>query len=184
MGKKGAKGESSKGKKQDVPTETSKAPVDYDDDELLQEEEDEHPIFTYNNTPHFPTNSTIELGEARCHLFLLDLCYINQLVVLLRGTARPKIGANINLGCVYLVGIPVAVGLGFYLKLDFQGLWLGLLAAQASCAVTVLIVIARTNWEVQAERAKELTAGAAVFVDQFVEEEKPLKAENNDYSLC
>ncbi|XP_017251269.1 protein DETOXIFICATION 49 [Daucus carota subsp. sativus] len=102
----------------------------------------------------------------------------------LRGTARPKIGANINLGCFYLVGMPVAVGLGFYLKLDFQGLWLGLLAAQASCAVTMLIIIARTNWEVQAERAKELTAGAAVFVDQIVEEEKPLKAENKDYSLC
>ncbi|KAK1391612.1 hypothetical protein POM88_010668 [Heracleum sosnowskyi] len=62
--KKGAKGESSKGKKARCANYTSKAPVDYDDDELLEEEEDEHPIFTYNNTPHFPTFK-IELGEAR-----------------------------------------------------------------------------------------------------------------------
>ncbi|KAH6756785.1 hypothetical protein C2S51_038891, partial [Perilla frutescens var. frutescens] len=51
----------------------------------------------------------------------------------LRGTARPKVGANINLGCFYLVGMPVAVALAFYYKMDFEGLWLGLLAAQASC---------------------------------------------------
>ncbi|GFZ15303.1 MATE efflux family protein [Actinidia rufa] len=50
----------------------------------------------------------------------------------LRGTAQPKVGANINLGCFYLVGMPVAIGLGFYAGLDFEGLWMGLLAAQSS----------------------------------------------------
>ncbi|XP_017243740.1 protein DETOXIFICATION 49 [Daucus carota subsp. sativus] len=82
----------------------------------------------------------------------------------LRGTARPKIAANVNLGCFYLVGMPVAVGLGFFMGLDFEGLWLGLLAAQASCGVTVLIVMARTNWDVEALRAQELIAGAAEAV--------------------
>ncbi|KAM3271040.1 protein DETOXIFICATION 49 [Capsicum chacoense] len=76
----------------------------------------------------------------------------------LRGTARPKLGANINLGCFYLVGMPVAVYLGFFRGYDFTGLWIGLLAAQASCAITMLLVIlSRTNWEDQAKRAKELT---------------------------
>ncbi|KAJ8555721.1 hypothetical protein K7X08_013217 [Anisodus acutangulus] len=38
------------------------------------------------------------------------------------------------------------------------GLWLGLLAAQGSCAVTMmLIILVKTNWEDQARRAKELT---------------------------
>ncbi|KAL0371657.1 UNVERIFIED_CONTAM: protein DETOXIFICATION 49 [Sesamum calycinum] len=60
----------------------------------------------------------------------------------LRGTARPKVGANINLGCFYLVGMPVAVGLAFFYKMDFEGLWLGLLAAQASCMVTMMVVSA------------------------------------------
>ncbi|KAF3616144.1 putative membrane-bound O-acyltransferase domain-containing protein 2-like [Capsicum annuum] len=76
----------------------------------------------------------------------------------LRGTARPKLGANINLGCFYLVGMPVAVYLGFFCGYDFTGLWIGLLAAQASCAMTMLLVIlSRTNWADQAKRAKELT---------------------------
>ncbi|PWA72223.1 Multi antimicrobial extrusion protein [Artemisia annua] len=77
----------------------------------------------------------------------------------LRGTARPKIGANINLGCFYLVGMPVAVALGFFLGFDFEGLWLGMLAAQMSCVVTMLVVLGRTNWEFEAERARELTLG-------------------------
>lgn len=75
----------------------------------------------------------------------------------LRGTARPKMGANINLGCFYVVGMPVAVWLSFYGGFDFKGLWLGLLAAQGSCVVTMLLALARTDWEWQAQRAKELT---------------------------
>uniref|UniRef100_A0A5B7BXK5 Protein DETOXIFICATION n=1 Tax=Davidia involucrata TaxID=16924 RepID=A0A5B7BXK5_DAVIN len=80
----------------------------------------------------------------------------------LRGTARPKMGANVNLGCFYLVGMPVAVWLSFYAGFDFRGLWLGLLAAQGSCAVTMLLVLSRTDWERQAQRAKVLTGTIAV----------------------
>ncbi|KAI3460095.1 hypothetical protein Pfo_016758 [Paulownia fortunei] len=75
----------------------------------------------------------------------------------LRGSARPTIGANINLGSFYLVGMPVAFFMGFVLKMGFAGLWLGLLAAQASCALLMLFVLGRTDWIVQVERAKELT---------------------------
>ncbi|PSS11441.1 Protein DETOXIFICATION like [Actinidia chinensis var. chinensis] len=75
----------------------------------------------------------------------------------LRGSARPKMGANINLGCFYLVGMPVAVWLSFYTEFNFRGLWLGLLAAQGSCMVTMLIVLSRTDWERQAQRAEVLT---------------------------
>ncbi|KAM3343831.1 protein DETOXIFICATION 49-like [Capsicum galapagoense] len=76
----------------------------------------------------------------------------------LRGTARPKLGANINLGCFYIIGMPIAIWLGFFMGYDFKGLWFGLLGAQGSCAVTMMIIIlVKTNWEDQARRAKELT---------------------------
>ncbi|KAJ9186895.1 hypothetical protein P3X46_002415 [Hevea brasiliensis] len=79
----------------------------------------------------------------------------------LRGSARPTIGANINLGSFYLVGMPVAILMGFVAKMGFAGLWLGLLAAQASCAILMLYVLCRTDWIVQAERARELTKTSA-----------------------
>ncbi|KAJ6748055.1 PROTEIN DETOXIFICATION [Salix purpurea] len=56
----------------------------------------------------------------------------------LRGTARPKVGANINLGCFYLVGTPVAVWLAFF---------------------------AGTDWESEAQRAKELTNALVLVAD-------------------
>ncbi|KAE8733360.1 LOB domain-containing protein 24 [Hibiscus syriacus] len=80
----------------------------------------------------------------------------------LRGTARPKLGANINLGCFYLVGMPIAVWFSFFAGFDFKGLWLGLLAAQGSCVVTMLLVVTRTDWEFQALRAQELTSSGPV----------------------
>ncbi|KAJ7565282.1 hypothetical protein O6H91_02G054900 [Diphasiastrum complanatum] len=78
----------------------------------------------------------------------------------LRGSARPAIGANINLGSFYFVGMPVALILGFLVSTGFAGLWFGLLAAQATCATVMLFVMSRTNWTLQAKRAKQLTETA------------------------
>ncbi|XP_061345685.1 protein DETOXIFICATION 51-like [Gastrolobium bilobum] len=75
-----------------------------------------------------------------------------------RGTARPNVAANVNLSAFYLVGMPVAVGLGFWFKVGFCGLWLGLLSAQVCCAGLMLYVIGTTDWEHQASRAGLLTS--------------------------
>ncbi|KAI3876164.1 hypothetical protein MKW98_029116 [Papaver atlanticum] len=61
--------------------------------------------------------------------------------------------------------MPVAVGLSFYCGYDFKGLWFGLLAAESSCAVLLLIVLGRTDCELQAIRAKELTKNSSVLGD-------------------
>ncbi|XP_020221160.1 protein DETOXIFICATION 51 [Cajanus cajan] len=76
----------------------------------------------------------------------------------LRGTARPNVAANVNLGAFYLIGMPVAVGLAFWLKVGFCGLWLGLLSAQVCCAGLMLYRVGTTDWEYQASRAQMLTA--------------------------
>ncbi|KAK7277343.1 hypothetical protein RIF29_18494 [Crotalaria pallida] len=77
---------------------------------------------------------------------------------ILRGTARPVIGAHINLGSFYIVGTPVAMGLAFWFKVGFSGLWFGLLSAQLACAMSILyVVMARTDWEAEALKAEKLT---------------------------
>lgn len=103
----------------------------------------------------------------------------------LRGTARPKVGANINLGCFYIVGFPVALWLSFFMGFDFEGMWLGLLAAQGSCVVTMLVVLGKTDWEFEAQRAKELTGDGVVVDDsKDVEQQKlPSKAEIKEDSF-
>ncbi|OIV98808.1 hypothetical protein TanjilG_25054 [Lupinus angustifolius] len=77
---------------------------------------------------------------------------------ILRGTARPVIGANINLGSFYMVGTPVAMGLAFWFKIGFSGLWFGLLSAQLACVMSILyVVMASTDWEAEALKAEKLT---------------------------
>ncbi|MER2656553.1 hypothetical protein, partial [Escherichia coli] len=51
----------------------------------------------------------------------------------------------------------MAVFMGFFLKLGFPGLWLGLLAAQGSCALIMIYVLCTTDWRVEVERACNLT---------------------------
>ncbi|KAJ6419897.1 hypothetical protein OIU84_029924 [Salix udensis] len=75
----------------------------------------------------------------------------------LRGSARPTLGANINLGSFYGVGLPIAMLMGIAMGLGLLGFWLGLLVAQAVCAIVMVVVLTRTDWKVQANRARELT---------------------------
>ncbi|KAK1419005.1 hypothetical protein QVD17_28161 [Tagetes erecta] len=74
----------------------------------------------------------------------------------LRGSARPSIGARINLCSFYLVGTPVAIFSAFVWKLGFLGLCYGLLAAQVACLLSILTVIYKTDWVKEASDAREL----------------------------
>lgn len=100
----------------------------------------------------------------------------------LRGSARPSTGANINLGSFYFVGMPVAVVMGFVFNTGFTGLWLGLLAAQASCAALMLYVLITTDWSLQAQRAKELTGAHQLQHESAHKHDNNNAKENNNNS--
>ncbi|XP_058082080.1 protein DETOXIFICATION 54-like [Magnolia sinica] len=75
----------------------------------------------------------------------------------LRGTARPAIGVRINLACFYVLGIPLAIVLTFWIKVGYIGIWFGLLTAEIMCALSIMfVVMMKTDWEVEAHRAKKL----------------------------
>ncbi|KAM7257421.1 hypothetical protein ACFE04_013162 [Oxalis oulophora] len=74
----------------------------------------------------------------------------------LRGSARPSIGAIINFYSFYLVGAPLALVLAFVWRLGFVGLCYGLLGAQISCVVSILLVVYRTDWEKESLKAEDL----------------------------
>ncbi|KAI5446421.1 protein DETOXIFICATION 55 [Lathyrus oleraceus] len=75
---------------------------------------------------------------------------------ILRGSARPGIGAGINFYSFYLVGAPIGIVLGFVLKLGLVGFCYGLLAAQIACVVSILVVVYNTDWERESLKAKNL----------------------------
>ncbi|OMO91488.1 Multi antimicrobial extrusion protein [Corchorus capsularis] len=82
-----------------------------------------------------------------------------------RGCGWQKIGAVINLGAYYLMGIPSSIILAFVFHLGGKGLWTGLIVAlfvQASC---LAIVTLSTNWEQEAKKAADRVYNTASPAD-------------------
>ncbi|XP_020573463.1 protein DETOXIFICATION 55-like [Phalaenopsis equestris] len=74
----------------------------------------------------------------------------------LRGCARPAVGAAINLYSFYFVGAPAALLLAFGYGMGFIGLCFGLLAAQVVCAVSIFAAIWSIDWDQEAQKANDL----------------------------
>ncbi|CAK9142293.1 unnamed protein product [Ilex paraguariensis] len=98
--------------------------------------------------------------------------YVSQMLVLLAGshlldgiqsvlsgTARgcgwQKIGAIVNLGAYYLLGIPCGILLAFVYHTGGKGLWMGIIVALFAQASLLLIITICTNWEKEAKKATE-----------------------------
>ncbi|XP_039035463.1 protein DETOXIFICATION 12-like isoform X2 [Hibiscus syriacus] len=83
-----------------------------------------------------------------------------------RGCGWQHIGAYVNLGAFYLVGIPVAATLGFWLQLKGIGLWLGIQSGAFTQTILFAIVTSCINWEKQASKARErLFQGSSSIIE-------------------
>ncbi|KAL5079523.1 hypothetical protein RYX36_007944 [Vicia faba] len=85
--------------------------------------------------------------------------FLDGLQCVLSGNARgcgwQKIGAYVNMGSYYLVGIPLAIVLAFALRMGGMGLWLGIICALIVQVFSLTIVTIRTDWENEAKKATE-----------------------------
>ncbi|CDP11781.1 unnamed protein product [Coffea canephora] len=61
--------------------------------------------------------------------------------------------AYVNVGCYYLVGIPLGSVLGFYFQLGAKGLWSGMLGGTIMQTIILLWVTIRTDWIKEVEAA-------------------------------
>ncbi|KAK4767584.1 hypothetical protein SAY86_015334 [Trapa natans] len=85
--------------------------------------------------------------------------FLDGLQCVLSGTARgcgwQKIGAYVNLGSYYIIGIPSAILLAFVLHVGGKGLWLGIICALFVQVLSLLLITVRTNWDKEAKKATE-----------------------------
>ncbi|CAL1415077.1 unnamed protein product [Linum trigynum] len=68
---------------------------------------------------------------------------------------RVKLGAFVNLGAYYLLGVPCSIVLAFVYHKGGKGLWIGLTVAVFSQAMLMGILTVRTNWEKEAKKAND-----------------------------
>ncbi|KAJ8550058.1 hypothetical protein K7X08_033765 [Anisodus acutangulus] len=87
-----------------------------------------------------------------------------------RGSGWQHIGAYVNLGAYYLVGIPAALLLGFVLHLNGKGLWSGLVSGATVQSISLSLVTCLTNWEKQAIEARHrIFSEKLLGENQFIE---------------
>ncbi|TYH74654.1 hypothetical protein ES332_D05G416000v1 [Gossypium tomentosum] len=83
----------------------------------------------------------------------------DSIQVVLSGVAKgcgwQYIGAYVNLGAFYLIGLPVGIILGFVGHLNGRGLWLGIVVGSIVQTILLSLFAIFTNWEKQVAKAKE-----------------------------
>ncbi|KAL3631375.1 hypothetical protein CASFOL_024359 [Castilleja foliolosa] len=72
-----------------------------------------------------------------------------------RGCGWQHLGAYINLVAFYPFGIPIAAALGFWFHFGGKGLWGGIICGVALQTIMLSIITSCTNWEKQANKARE-----------------------------
>ncbi|CAN1232444.1 Protein DETOXIFICATION 40 [Linum perenne] len=61
--------------------------------------------------------------------------------------------AYVNVGCYYVIGVPLGVFFGFYLDFGAKGIWAGMIGGTALQTVILLWVTLRTDWEKEVEES-------------------------------
>ncbi|KAL2234403.1 protein DETOXIFICATION 16-like [Sesamum indicum] len=116
-------------------------------------------------------SNEIEVSKyvARMMPILAASNFMDGLQCVLSGTIRgcgwQKIGAFINLGSYYLVGIPTAILLAFVFHIGGRGLWSGILCALVVQVVCLFAIMLRTNWEHEARKAKDRVCDTSIPVE-------------------
>ncbi|CAL5042945.1 unnamed protein product [Urochloa decumbens] len=95
---------------------------------------------------------------AKMMMVIAVTIFFDGMMTVLSGVARgcgwQKIGACINLGAYYIVGIPSAYILGFVLCLGGMGLWMGINCGLLVQLLLLMIVTMCTDWDKEAAKAK------------------------------
>ncbi|XP_027923249.1 protein DETOXIFICATION 16-like [Vigna unguiculata] len=82
-----------------------------------------------------------------------------------RGCGWQKLGAFINLGSYYILGLPFSIVSAFVFHMKGQGLYLGIVLALTVQVVCFLLVTLRANWEKEAKKAAARVGGSGVQIE-------------------
>ncbi|XVF08421.1 hypothetical protein REPUB_Repub07fG0002300 [Reevesia pubescens] len=80
----------------------------------------------------------------------------------LRGCGWQKIGAYVNLGSYYLVGLPSANVLTFVFQFGGKGPRIGIICGSGLQAFQLIAITMRTNWELEAKKATKRVYGSSI----------------------
>nr|XP_027068451.1 protein DETOXIFICATION 21-like isoform X1 [Coffea arabica] len=101
----------------------------------------------------FTTSPDVAVAVGQLSPLLAFSILLNSVQPVLSGVA---VGAGwqgtvacVNVGCYYLLGIPIGVVLGYVIKLQVQGVWIGMLIGTLVQTIVLIVITLRTDWDRQ-----------------------------------
>ncbi|KAK3162038.1 hypothetical protein QOZ80_1BG0084500 [Eleusine coracana subsp. coracana] len=121
-------------------------------------------------------NETTKLGYL-----LAATIFLNSIQPVLSGVAIgagwQSLVAFVNIGCYYLVGLPLGAVFGFKLKLNATGIWAGMVIGTVLQTIILFVILARTRWQKEAMLAEERirTWGGSIDLPSIQENQEETK---------
>ncbi|KAL2480856.1 MATE efflux family protein [Abeliophyllum distichum] len=101
----------------------------------------------------FTKSRDVAAAVARLSPYLAFSILMNSVQPVLSGVAvgagRQATVAYVNIGSYYFVGIPIGVVLGYVIKLEVEGVWIGMLFGTLVQTIILAILTYRTDWDKQ-----------------------------------
>ncbi|MBA0557284.1 hypothetical protein Golob_014361 [Gossypium lobatum] len=100
----------------------------------------------------------IQAGTSLIPLLAISI-FLNGIQPILSGVAIGSgwqhIVAYVNLTTYYIIGLPIGCVLGFKIGLGVEGIWWGMVVGVLLQTITLIILTARTNWDLEVEKAAD-----------------------------
>ncbi|KAB1211680.1 Protein TRANSPARENT TESTA 12 [Morella rubra] len=108
----------------------------------------------------FTTSSDVLAAVDKLSLLLAITILLNSVQPVLSGVAVGSgwqaFVAYINLGCYYIIGLPLGIVMGWVFDFGVMGIWGGMIFGGTAVQTVILaIIVMRCDWEKEAEKAKQ-----------------------------
>ncbi|XWS44442.1 hypothetical protein CRYUN_Cryun15aG0044900 [Craigia yunnanensis] len=116
-------------------------------------------IFRVGLSQAFTSDAEVIKAVSNLTPLLAISVFLNGIQPILSGVAIGSgwqhIVAYVNLTTYYIIGLPIGCLLGFKTSLGVAGIWWGMIIGVLLQTATLIVLTARTNWNVQVEKAAD-----------------------------
>ncbi|XP_077225579.1 protein DETOXIFICATION 23-like isoform X2 [Tasmannia lanceolata] len=106
----------------------------------------------------FSSSEEVAKEVASLRVYVAFSVLLNSIQPVLSGVALgagwQSIVAYVNIGCYYVIGIPLGLLLGYLTSLQVRGIWIGMICGIAAQTFVLICITRRTDWDLQVEKAK------------------------------
>ncbi|KAI9093692.1 hypothetical protein K1719_027141 [Acacia pycnantha] len=121
----------------------------------------------------YTTNQQVVASVGDLSPFLAFSILLNSVQPVLSGVAVgagwQKIVAYVNIGCYYIIGIPVGVILSKILHMQVKGIWIGMLFGTLIQTIVLIIITCKTDWDEQVLLARRRVDRYSVDDDEEID---------------